>query len=169
MTPTKCKVTYDDKRKAEKVLGLNERKLDGSGCRKIRACAVEARVTLWEAINHIQDKLESEERKQLKKNWPSESHQPSHQPRRTYVVEGELHSDNEVRVVKSEPPRSPENRTRPQAPPATPVQSPPAPTVDLQRNELFAFLGLHLVLDVVDGLPQSYTRLHRTSPDFATP
>ena len=68
LTPTKCKVSYDDKHKAEKVLGLNERKLEGSGGRKIRAWAVEARVTMWEAISHIQDKLESEERKQLKKN-----------------------------------------------------------------------------------------------------
>jgi hypothetical protein len=79
---SKCKVTYDDKKLAEKVVCLNERRLEGMGGRKIRAAAVEARMTLDDAISHISQKLEDEERKFMKLGHPKEQ-------RRTWVVEGE--------------------------------------------------------------------------------
>jgi hypothetical protein len=112
--PTKCKVTYEDKRHAEKVVALNERRIEGSGGRKIRAAAVEARVTLWEAINYIQEKLETEDRKQLKKSYPVE------QQRRTYAVEGELRP-NEVQAARPTPLERP---TRPTPRETNPTQGP---------------------------------------------
>ena len=95
LSPTKCKVTYEDKRHAGKVVALNERKVEGSQGRKIRASAVEARVTLWEAINFIQEKLEAEDRKQLKRGYPEYQ-------RRAYAVEGESRNA-EVQAVKLNP------------------------------------------------------------------
>ena len=78
---SKCRVVYDDKKLAEKVVCLNERRLEGMGGRKIRAAAVEARMTLQDAINHISQKLEDEERKIMKLGHPKEQ-------RRTWVIVG---------------------------------------------------------------------------------
>jgi hypothetical protein len=86
--PSKFRVTFDDKKLAEKAVGLNERRVEGTN-KKIRATLVESRVSLWEAISYITEKLEADDRKSMKMGNPpaKESHEYR---RRTWVVEGEV-------------------------------------------------------------------------------
>ena len=68
VAPTKCRVTFESKKAAQKAVGLKERRLEGG--KKIRATIFESRATLWDAISFITEKLEAEERKAMKMRNP---------------------------------------------------------------------------------------------------
>ena len=139
LTPTTYCATFDAKKTAEKAVGLNERRLEGTG-KKIRATLVESRANLWDAISFITEKLEAEERKAMKMG---NSHQKEHHEcrRRTWVVEGEpQESQASVAGVKAEPksekvkqqevsnpPPQPQSQPQPSQPPQIEARGPSPP------------------------------------------
>ena len=70
LTPTTYRVTFDAKKTAEKAVGLNERRLEGTA-QKIRATILQSRANLLDAINFITENLEAEERKAMKMGNPT--------------------------------------------------------------------------------------------------
>jgi hypothetical protein len=139
--PSRCRVTFQDKKVAERVVGLNERRVEEGSGKKIRATLVETRVNLWEAMNFVTEKLEEDERKSLKLG-PQKEQQQEYR-RRAYAVGLEPETPQmavtEVRAEQKntqgkggDPPRAPNPPLKPPVQPQvlspTPVTSQPVAT-----------------------------------------
>jgi hypothetical protein len=139
--PSRCRVTFQDKKVAERVVGLNERRVEEGSGKKIRATLVETRVNLWEAMNFVTEKLEEDERKSLKLG-PQKEQQQEYR-RRAYAVGLEPETSQiavtEVRAEQKntqgkggDPSRAPnpppKPPVQPQVPSPTPVTSQPVAT-----------------------------------------
>ena len=92
ISPTKWRVTWEEKQTAEKILSINGQKLKNQvGVMRVKL--MEMRLTMEEVMTLITDKLETTERRHLKMPAKEEKEKESKSSRRIRVVEGEQETE----------------------------------------------------------------------------
>ena len=137
----KWKVVFEHKEMAEVLLSLNGEVLEGQE-KPLKVQQAELRLSLEEAMAVIQEKLETQEMKNLKVGASQQPLQRNYQQRRTYPVEvQEAEEIVKVQEVKSqktqtrtkEDEQAEKTKPKPQSEPSTPAKS-STPSWEQQRS-----------------------------------